>query len=244
MEKARYGSINGALVNPTEFHIKATSKHKELGIFPYCDSCHEMVHLYGVHTPNPATIPRFDHANLTLGSNPLDECVLANRNQRYRGLEPDGWDDSRGVTMRKRFFEDDNLAIAYSLCLGLCRKGNLPVTKFKSMLNRADRKRVWAYVDIPLWSIPYILLTLENFTATTKDGDLYEFHFSFNKPAGSNISALWQQPNACNIVKLFSNTGEPVNVGDNPYPVSEAAIISKAGDTSWITAGFLQMIRA
>jgi len=244
MKEAHYASINGPMVGPKEFFDKASPEYRQRGIYPYCDSCHEVVHLYGVNTPNPHTIPRFDHADLAPDADPLDDCILANRNKRYHGLEPDGWDDSRGVTMRKRFFEDDNLAVAYALCLGLCRKGNLPVTKFKSMLSRADRKRVWAYVDIPLWSIPYILLTLENFTATAKDGSLYEFHFSFNKPAGSNISALWQQPNACNIVKLFSNTGEPVNAGDNPYPVSEAAIISKAGDTSWITAGFLQKISA
>jgi hypothetical protein len=168
---------------------------------------------------------------------------LANRTERYRGLAPDGWDDRRGLDMRKRFFEDENLAVAYTFCLAMCRKGNLPTEKFVSMLNRADRKRVWAYAGIPLWSIPYILLTLENFTASAKDGRPYVFHFSFRKPSGSNLSALWERPGICGLVKLFSNTGDPVSSGDNPYPVSEAALLSKAGNTSWVMPDFLQLIR-
>ncbi|MDP1774691.1 MAG: hypothetical protein Q8L15_20685 [Methylobacter sp.] len=237
MKKAHYGSINGPMVEPKEFFDKATPEHRKRGIFPYCDSCREVVHLYGVHTPNPNTTPRFDHADIAPDADPLDDCILANRNQRYRGLEPDGWDDSRGAVMRKRFFEDDNLAQAYAFCLNLCRHGNLPKVKFLSMLNRADRKRVWAYVDIPLWSIPYVLLTLENFTDKKKG---YEFHFSFIKPVGSNIAALWQNPEECKIVKLFSSNSKVVETSDNPYPVSEKAILDKAGDTSWIRPGFLQ----
>ncbi len=110
------------------------------------------------------------------------------------------------------------------------------------MLNRADQKRIWSYVDIPLWSIPYILLTLENFTGNAKNGNKYEFFFSFNKPQNGNISALWQKPNNCSIVKLFSHS-QPIKAADNPYPVSEQSVLDKAGDTSWISTSFLQSIR-
>ncbi|MDO9268865.1 MAG: hypothetical protein Q7T96_07115 [Methylobacter sp.] len=240
MEKARYGSTHGPLVDPVAFHIRATPRYKQLGIFPYCDACHEIVHLYGVHTPNPNITPRFDHANLVPDADPLDDCILANRNSHYHGLAPDGWDDYHGNIMREKFFEEDNLARAYAFCLNLCRHGNLPKDKFLSMLNRADRKRVWSYIGIPLWSIPYILLTLENFTDNKKG---FGFHFSFIKPRGSNITALWQNPEECKIVKFFSSNSTIVQTSDNPYPVSEKAILDKAGDTSWIGQGFLQSIK-
>lgn len=244
MELARLGCPDGPLVDAKTFVARATPEYRKLGIFPYCDACHEIVHTYGVHTPNPRTVPRFDHADLAPDADPLDDCVLANRNDRFRGLHPKSFDEERGNEMRTRFFDDANLALFYAFCLHLCRKGNLPVAKFRSMLRRADKKRIWAYADIPLWAIPYVLLTLENFTAKKKDlsGD-YGFHFVFNKPPGTNVNALWERSSECEIVRLFSSNGEPLNVDDNPYPVSEEAMIAKAGDTNWISVDLLQKLR-
>ena len=242
MKTARYGSIHGPQVDPIEFHTRATARPDIKGIFPYCDSCHEIVHLYGVHTPNPDTVPRFDHSDLLPDADPLDDCVLADRNPRFRGLYPDGYDDLRGERIRAQFFEPEFLAQGYAFCRDLCRKGNLSAKKFRSMLRRADRKRIWAYVDIEVWSIPYILLTLENFSARSKNGHEYEFHFVFRKPRGSSIAALWTHQQDCRIVKVFSRNGEEVQAGDNPYPVSEAAFAEKNGDTAWITAELLRAL--
>jgi hypothetical protein len=241
MEKARYGNVKGELVDPLEFMARATSKYKEKGIFPYCDACQEIVDVYGAHTPNPKVTPRFDHANLPADADPLDDCILANRTQRFRGLGPDGFDDVRGKRMRAEFSERDFLAKAYAFCLNLCRKGNLPAAKFRSMLQRADRKRVWAYADVRIWAIPYILLTLENFSATAKENRrAYDFHFVFQKPRGTNISALWTTAQ-CQISKVFSG-GTAIRAEDNPYPISEVAFLRKAGDTDWISADFVRSL--
>ncbi len=62
MDRACYGELNGPLVTPTEFEV-----------------CQEIVHVYGVHSPNSNTTPRFDHANLLPDADELDDCVLANR---------------------------------------------------------------------------------------------------------------------------------------------------------------------
>lgn len=242
MEKALYGSVTGKSVTASEFLDLATPDYKKRNIFPYCAACHEIVHPYGVHTPNQNTPKRFDHPDRLPDADPLDDCILANRNARYRGLEPDGWDDMRGALMRREFFREDNLAVAFAFCLSLCRKGNLPATKFRSMIRRADRKRVWAYVGIPLWAFPYVLLTLENFTGHGKDGNEYEFHFSFKKPSDSNISALWTRSQDCRIVKLFTS-GETIVTTDNPFPVSEKAMLEKIGNTNWIRPEFLQTLR-
>lgn len=244
MERARYGSIRGPLVTPVEFHTRAGVNYKQEGIFPYCDGCGEIVHLYGVHTPSLETIPRFDHQDLLPDADPLDDCILANRNSRFHGLQPDGYDDARGLKIRAQFFEPSFLAKAYVFCLNLCRKGNLSAAQFRSMLRRADRKRVWAYVDIQVWAIPYILLTLENFSANSKNGREYGFHFVFQKPRGSStgIAALWMSRQDCRISKVFSNNGKPVQVDDNPYSVSEIAFVERSSDTAWITQDFLRLL--
>jgi hypothetical protein len=242
VEKARLGRVDGPLVDPAQFLARATPRYKEHGIFPYCDACHEIVHLYGAHSTNPAIIPRFDHPDLPPDADPLDDCVLANRNPRLRGLSPDGYDDVRGKRIRDQFLDSDQLRQAYAFCLDLCRKGNLPAAKFRSMLHRADRKRVWSYSGIQAWAIPYVLLTLENFSARSKGGKEYGFHFVLQKPRGTNISALWSPNQECRLSKVFSSDGKPVVAQDNPYPVSKAAFASKAGDTSWITPEFLRTL--
>ena len=245
MEKARYGGMAGPLVDPVEFLVRATANYKQKGIYPYCDACGEVVHLYGVHTPNPQTTSRFDHPNMPDGADPLDDCVLADRNPRFRGLQPDGFDDARGKVLRAQFFDPIFLAQAYTFCRNLCRRNNLQRYQFHSMLVRADQKRIWSYVGIPLWAVPYILLTLENFQATSKKGQDYGFHFVFQKPRGSGgtgISALWSSRKICKISKVFSDNGSPVKTGDNPYPVSESAFVEMAGDSSWVTPALLRAL--
>lgn len=242
MEKARYNSIHGPLVDPVEFRRLATASYKQKGVLPYCDGCREVVHLYGLHTPNSKVIPRFDHADLPADADSLDDCVLANRNHRWRGLQPDGYDDARGQKIRAQFMEAEFLAKAYAFCLNLCRVRNLPHWKFRSMLLRADRKRVWAYSDIEVWAIPYILLSLENFSANATNGRPYEFHFVFKKPRGTGVAALWTHQQDCKILKVFSDGGKEVRSADNPYSVSEAAFLEKSHDTAWINPKLLQAL--
>lgn len=242
MDQACFGRPNGAMVTSAEFVQRATPQYKTKGILPYCKACKEVVHVYGVHSPNPNTTPRFDHADRAPDADELDDCVLANRSSRQKGLEPSDWDDQRAEILRARFFDEDNLRIAYGFCLALCRKGNLPAEKFRSMVRRADKKRIWAYADIPVWAIPYVLLTLENFVAKKKDGGTYDFHFIFDKPRKTNASALWERSSECRIVKVFQSSGEPVSSDDNPFPVSAEALAAKAGDVSWIRPDFLRLL--
>lgn len=242
MEKARYGSPHGPLVDGEEFLRRASPEYKEKGILPYCDACQAVVHLYGAHSPNPETKFRFDHPNFPSESDPLDDCVLANRSKRFHGLQPDGYDDVSGRKIRELFFEPDFLSKSYSFCLKLCRNGNLPAQKFQSMLTRAEKKRIWSYEGIQVWAVPYILLTLENFHATSKSKHPYEFHFVFQKPRGTNVSALWTRAEECRICKVFSSSGENVQTKDNPYPVSEADFLKGAGETAWITLDLLLLL--
>ena len=97
---------------------------------------------------------------------------------------------------------------------------------------------------MPLWVAPYVLLTLENFTATSKAGGEYAFHFVLDKPKGSSASALWLSPERCRLKKVFASNGEAVTAEDNPYPVSLEALRAKAGDTAWISDTLLARLVA
>jgi hypothetical protein len=160
-------------------------------------------------------------------------------------MQPDGYDDARGKVLRAQFFEPEFLAQAYTFCRNLCRAKNLAHGQFRSMVKRAEKKRIWSYVGIQLWAVPYILLTLEDFSAIGKNNQQYGFHFVFQKPRGSGgtgIAALWSSQNGCKISKVFSDNGNPVRTGDNPYPVSELAFVEMAGDSSWVTPALLRAL--
>lgn len=241
MKKACYGRPRGPEVTAQEFHQRATSEYKEKGVFPFCPECSERVDLYGINSPD---ISRFDHQDRDPDLDPLDDCNLADRNTRFKGMNPDGWDYERGERLRAEFFEDENLKTAYAFCHKMARKGNLSIKKFCSMISRADRKQVWCYANIPLWVVPYILLTLENFTQEKTDkSNGYNFHFIFDKPRGSTASALWERMQATYLKKVFSDDGKIVSTSDNPYPLSQDAMLEKAGTTGWIQDAILQPLK-
>lgn len=243
MKKACYKIPEGSLVTVQQFHERATSEYKRLGIFPYCPECNEILEIYGI---NNFSISRFDHKNRLETADPLDDCSLADRGcQRFKFLTPIAWDYDRGKQLRIAFFDKNNLKIAYCFCLDLTRKGNLPLQKFNQMIQRADKKKIWSYTDIPLWSIPYILLTLENFTqpsTETKKG--YDFHFVLEKPQNMENSSIWARLGETCLKKVFSSDGRNISTSDNPFPFSEGGMIEKAGNTDWIKDNFLKQLLA
>lgn len=230
---ACYGRPGGQLVTPEKFMALAGPNFRAKGVLPYCPSCDDAVDPYGVHSPQVTS--RFDHQNINELQAPWDDCLEANRSGRYRGMHADGWDYSRGEALRKQFFELDNICQAYAFCLSLCRKGNLSVPEFKALISRADRKKIWAYQDIPLWVIPYILLTLGNFG--TGPQSRFPFHFVLSKSQGKGLSQIWQPDQKCYIKKVFSASGDPVKTSDNPLAISHLHLEEKAGDYGWVSSG-------
>lgn len=62
------------------------------------------------------------------------------------------------------------------------------------MISLADKKKIWSYVGIELWMIPYMLLTLCNFQHNKGFG----FHFILHK----------QRKNDLSITEIFSSKSE------------------------------------
>ena len=238
MKRACYGK-GGKLVTPQEFIRRASPRYKERGIFPYCEACGQKVELYGVH--NPEGPSRFDHQNLPDGADPLDDCVLANRNSRFKGMQPTGFDVNHGKKLRDDFFQDEFFGKTYCFMWKMCGKGNFPFNKFKEILNRADTKRIWEYSKIELWTIPYILLTLANFMYNNK----YFFHFFIDKKKSSAINEIWENENKTSICKVFSDSGKLFSFGNipNPLSISRANFNTYSSDCNFITEDFLISLR-
>ena len=234
MDKARIGK-NGPLVTVSQFLAKAGPNYKEREIFPYCPACDERVEVYGAHSLNVTS--RFHHPDRAKDADPLDDCHLANRNDsRFQALQPSRWDYEQAQRIKRCFCEPKNIAMAYNFMLQLCRRGNLPVGSFHKCLERADKKGIWAYTDIPLWVIPYILLTLCQFKSST-----YAFHFVFDKPLKSHADVLWKT-NSCFLNKVFSSSGDLVQTSDNPFPVTLRSYLDKGRNVEWIQDHLLRSL--
>lgn len=87
--------------------------------------------------------------------------------------------------MRRRtdFMDDANLLQAYAVCRTLCGRGNLSGERFLDLVRIADTLDVWSYRNLELWTVPFILLTLDDFEGVSRGGNDLYFRFVFQKPA-------------------------------------------------------------
>ena len=126
------------------------------------------------------------------------------------------------------FFESDNLKSAYCFCLKACGKGNLPIIKFSELIKRADNKNIWAYKNIPVWVVPYILLLLADFSHANK----FDFRFVLNKPTRLPLQNLWID-NQYAITKIYADSQREITGGK--ISITQENFKNLSGDTSWMS---------
>lgn len=242
MDYAEYGRPGGKRVSPEEFIQQASPRFREKGIFPYCEACGQRVDPYGVHTPGGPR--RFDHVNLPKDADPLDDCILANRNSKFKGMHPSSFDSEHGKQLRENFFDPENLKRTYCFMWKFCGAGNFPIKSLIKTLERADKKRIWSYSGIPLWTIPYILLTLDNFIHNNKYGKNYNFHFFIQKNKSSCLDDLWSGRSKNTLRKVFTDSGRLIEKAtpQNPLPITEANFIEFSSDNSWIEQKYIDIV--
>lgn len=235
MKKARIG-IDGPYVTPSEFLARVGHDYKSKGIFPCCPACKEPLFMRGVHKPDGEEI--FYHKELVPDADPADDCILAFRkDSRFAGLHPSGFDDNRGKELRQKFFDLENMRLTYAFMHTMCGPKKLPMHCFVQCIARADNKNIWAYKGIPLWIIPYILLTFYSFPHGIESAP---FYFYFDKSKAKDASELWLYSHKCKLVKAFSDSGKRFKSADNPFPISQNQIKEKVGSFAWVKDEFIK----
>lgn len=144
-----------------------------------------------------------------------------------------------GRRIRQDFFEEDTVKSAYAFCRSCVGTGNLPVAKFREMIDRADRLGIWSYAGMECWCVPHILLLLEDFGA----GTAAPCRFALVKT--SRLSSIWRGPGPVSISKLFSDTGSPAKLiagRTNPRPILKSDMTDV--DTTWMGSGFAKVLVA
>lgn len=220
MLKARF---DRRMVNVEEFLSKATPRYKERGIYAECPICEERVFVRGASSPSSPSC--FFHQKKDVNVDSLDDCSLAERgDKRLYYLSSDDIDLTQADSLYQKFDCAQNRRATYNFMENCCGSKGFDKEAFLRCLARANTKKIWAYKGLKLWMVPYVLLTLENFTNEKKK---YSFHFVVQKP-----SLIWSKPHLCSLKKVFTS-GELMNTKfhynqdginktlPNPLPFSE-----------------------
>lgn len=234
MKLACYKYPGGEFVTPEEFDARRRREATGKSVQAYCEECSCTVFSVNAVNPGPDKPSFFRHQ--TLGSGIEPPACSQRRDERMQGLHPDSWDKERGARLRSDFFKDDNLSVAFCFCRNMCGNKALPLDVFKLLIQRADRRRVWDYANLPLWAVSYILLVLDDFETTGKNGKPYGFCFKLAKPDKSSASALWLRSGECALEKRFLSNDDLMSSKRHPNPldVSQERWIEVAADTSWL----------
>lgn len=117
----------------------------------------------------------------------------------FEGLEPRRADAAAGRILRASF--QRNWRSHYRLLQHLVPK--FSVREFETLVERADRQRIWEYVGLPEYLLPYMFVMLADFPPNTglpKKGNLpgrnFWYRFWFAVPVDNQIDNLWINENA------------------------------------------------
>lgn len=229
---------DGPLVTPEEFRRRQGPNYREKGVLPYCPFCGSEVHLYGVDTPNPEILRRFDHVD------GVEDCPYSNACAgRYQGLLPKGWDFERGRQVRESFLSTEALIDGFRVVMQLCGSRACGMTKFTEMVRRGDARNIWAFVDLPVWAVPFVLLCLVDFEFADRTGITYPFHFYIKRLRGNGDRYPWDVDARCELRKVFSADGNLVRSDDNPYAITRDSALAQAARWGELDPGFAARLR-
>lgn len=230
--RACYGRPNGLQLSPEEFIKRAGNNYKLNNIYPYCPECDEKLIIVNVSsTLNNTFYKHYDLAN-DIDSESIEVCSLRSKKSNRQGWYCSSFDFSRGAIIRDKFLEKDNLLKAYCFCWSLCGKGNLSLKQFHKMIKLANKKKIWSYVGVELWMIPYMLLTLCDF----QHHKGFAFHFILHKNQNNHLNIAEIFSSSSQIQKVFSNSQRLMGKSpNNPLDITESNYLQVVDRSYFIT---------
>jgi hypothetical protein len=247
----RYAIFQNRVVTPEEFDALAGADYRDKGLFPLCPVCDARLSVYGVRSF--AVTSRFDHPDFS-------DCLLSSTpNPRFAYLRPSGWDLEAGKRLKAEFCRPENLKQAYAVCRALCL-GSLRGDEFLDLCFAADRYRIWNYAGLPLWAVPYLMVTLVDLGPSRKKAlrndrhngrrgnprhalrNDYALRFVLEKPRRTGIEDAWLSPDRCRLACVFADSGNPVKAVA-PIPLGTPEIESARDDTAWIEWPLFAILR-
>lgn len=228
--------------------------------YPTCPVCREKLFLSATRSVKKAA--SFNHQPR---DEDADRCPMSySYHPSYSWLEDVDIEEIelRSQALKSSFYQIENLKRAFMFLSRVTGKGAISHDVFELLLQRADKFNIWRYSGLPLWAVPYILLTLTDFYIRREGKETYVVRLIIDKPSRSKLNTTWLRPGQCRLVKYFVNKGKATKVFGaqasserqapsssivgkvkNPLPFSEDEFASLTTDTAWITGGLEVFLR-
>ncbi|WP_332852677.1 hypothetical protein [Duganella sp. S19_KUP01_CR8] len=188
----------------------------------------------------------FNHRKRQLGE---EHCPLSypyHPSYSWLPEAPEGAVDARAEALKRQFYEKENLQRAFVFLVNLTGKGAMSSAVFALLLNKANKLGIWNYAEMPIWAVPYILLTLTDFVVRPKAGMPERIRFVIDKPLRSELKTTWLTPGQCSLARLpvqlgrvnsakqQARTRPMIGTYKIPLAFSETIFLDLTKDTSWL----------
>lgn len=168
----------------------------------------------------------------------------------------------RADRLKSQFYEPENLKRAFTFLTTLTGKGAVNSAVFALLLRKADQFDIWKYAGLPVWAVPYIILTFTDYVVRRPSKPAYVVRFIIDKPSRSKLNTTWLHPGQYSVEKYFVNGGKATKLFGtgknqvrpsptaasqfptvpNPLPFSEHEFSRLAANISWISTGLENLL--
>ena len=167
-------------LNGDRVHIDSWLVSRHTRGEPFCKVCQNELNICAEHTPAQAT--HYCHYNRT-------NCPTIQRNaEPYQHLDNVLQNDESETENKNQIRL--KLHKIFNKCKEVC--ANLNFTEFRELFDIASQYNIWAYVNVNVEHIPYILLTCRDYFRSRYPYRTESFYFVFSPVHG--LDGLWIQP--------------------------------------------------
>lgn len=158
MQKAQ---VNGQTITVEDFLARYGVDHAKQDIYPRCPICTERLFISSAFSTNRQT--SFSHYKNS-------QCpLIVKKTKRGEvgfpfGIKDIEFDISQSHKLKQQVINDDNtLKQLYAKCWKLSGKGCLSAEQFCEIVRLSVKSHIWAYENMTLAQLPYILVLLTDF---------------------------------------------------------------------------------
>jgi hypothetical protein len=224
-----------------EFKSKYGLKSLEEGMELECPACKNKLYVYGITSIRVGA--GFHHY-------PNTSCIYVDDHNEYLST-PKEWNLENGNKIRTALKNKEFISKLYCFCLKLCGKKKLSIDKFLALINKADKRNLWACSGLEEWILGFLLLVLDDFQGELKEPSsprkIYTFRFFLKKGDAAHTKEFAQMINHSSkidledlltseqyyLFKVFGNGKLMDQDESNPYPVNRETWKHCLADYQW-----------
>lgn len=186
-------------IDPETFSKKYQADYDNGLIYPVCPNCERRLYLCAIHSIKRKAY--FKHPKES------GDCEFLGI-KKAKNFPSYDFNNNKII---EELENQENIKRIYAICLELIgKRSKFKHKEMRELIDIAKRKNIFYYKGLEIWMIPYILLTLKDFSIWQKDRKkTYQIRFVMKNIL---IKILTKQNIKNKIQKVFSDSGKIISV--------------------------------